>query len=56
MLSTYQITTHGLAAEASWGATVFAPDAILNWPALHGYGRGFPSLTAPESHRPWRRR
>ena len=30
MLSTYQITTHGLAAEASWGATVFAPDAILN--------------------------
>ncbi|MGE5856506.1 MAG: hypothetical protein ACM34C_08070 [Syntrophaceae bacterium] len=30
MLSVYQITDHGLAAEASWGATVFAPDPILN--------------------------
>lgn len=30
MLSVYQITDHGLAAEASWGATAFAPDPILN--------------------------
>lgn len=30
MLSVYQITDHGLAAEASWGATVFAPDPFLN--------------------------
>jgi lipid-binding SYLF domain-containing protein len=30
MLSVYQITDAGLAAEASWGATVFAPDPILN--------------------------
>jgi len=30
MLSVYQITTQGLAAEASWGATVFAPDTTLN--------------------------
>ena len=30
MLSVYQITDHGLAAEASWGATVFVPDPFLN--------------------------
>jgi len=30
MLSVYQITDHGLAAEASWGATAFAPDPFLN--------------------------
>lgn len=30
MLSIYQITDRGLAAEASWGATVFAPDPTLN--------------------------
>jgi hypothetical protein len=30
MLSAYQITGHGLAAEASWGATAFAPDPALN--------------------------
>jgi lipid-binding SYLF domain-containing protein len=30
MLSVYQITDHGLAAEASWGGTVFAPDPLLN--------------------------
>lgn len=26
----YQITDHGLAAEVSWSATVFAPDPTLN--------------------------
>lgn len=30
MLSIYQITDHGLAAEASWGATAFVPDPLLN--------------------------
>ena len=30
MISVYRITDHGLAAEASWGATVFAPDPTLN--------------------------
>jgi lipid-binding SYLF domain-containing protein len=30
MLSVYQITDHGLAAEASWGATAFVPDPFLN--------------------------
>jgi lipid-binding SYLF domain-containing protein len=30
MLSVYQITDHGLAAEASWGATAFVPDPLLN--------------------------
>ncbi len=30
MMSLYQVTDHGLAAEASWGATVFAPDPTLN--------------------------
>lgn len=30
MLSVYQISDAGLAAEASWGATVFAPDPTLN--------------------------
>jgi lipid-binding SYLF domain-containing protein len=30
MLSVYQLSDAGLAAEASWGATVFAPDPILN--------------------------
>jgi lipid-binding SYLF domain-containing protein len=29
-LSVYQITDAGLAAEASWGATAFVPDASLN--------------------------
>lgn len=29
MLSIYQITDKGLAAEVSWGATVFAPDPTL---------------------------
>ncbi len=29
-LSVYQITDHGLAAEASWGATAFVPDPFLN--------------------------
>jgi lipid-binding SYLF domain-containing protein len=29
-LSVYQITEDGLAAEASWGATVFVPDPFLN--------------------------
>jgi lipid-binding SYLF domain-containing protein len=30
LLDLYQITDHGLAAEASWGATAFAPDHSLN--------------------------
>ncbi|MEI7638944.1 MAG: hypothetical protein WCJ37_16670 [Syntrophus sp. (in: bacteria)] len=30
MLSIYQITDKGLAAEVSWGATVFVPDPTLN--------------------------
>jgi lipid-binding SYLF domain-containing protein len=30
MVSVYQITDAGLAAEASWGATIFAPDPTLN--------------------------
>ncbi len=42
MLSVYQITDHGIAAEASWGATVFAPDPFLN-PKTPS-----PSTTQPE--------
>jgi lipid-binding SYLF domain-containing protein len=30
MLSVYQLSDAGLAAEASWGASVFAPDPTLN--------------------------